>query len=659
MKKYYTYAEIASAVGKSVSTIRNRSKSEGWNYIEKTATGFPLRLFIYDNLPDDVKDALQEQQRIEDELNAIEEEAARDYEAERNQLWDAWERATGAARDKAAYRANILRDIVGMFRSGMNFTDAAKEIADKNSISPQCIYKWYYGNGKVKGAKHFDNCDWNAALLPQYKRTRPTRANCSDEVWAALEADYLRAERPDFSACYERVRLLAKRKKWDLPSVRTLRRWFKTIDRVRVVRARYGERAAIDIFPKQERTVKDMRVMQAIVGDGYRHNVFVIWPGLSKPIRPMTWVFSDVKSRKILGWCTGISENSDIIRQAFADVVAKYGIPDDIYLDNTRSAANKWLTGGVKTRYRFKPDENEVCGVFKAFGSTTHFTAIIGGDGNGPAKPIERAFGIGGVGEHIDKHPALAKAFTGRNTGDKPHNYNPKNAASYETFMEVFLDGIKILNAIPGRRTELGCGKYSLNQIFDEEYQRVEIRKATQQQMRLLLMPGENATVNFQGTLRLNAGKADGGRKNRYGHDALMQHENETVKVHFDPKALHGTVYVYSSQYEFICEAVCIAPVAFNSTEDAREHARARNHWNKANKAREKADRKILQIEDEKLYAIGDEFTDDKPVANVVAPMFHKAVNDETSWENDEEKRAELFAIGLEKLKKQKNFSDD
>ncbi|VEI46997.1 Bacteriophage Mu transposase [Actinobacillus equuli] len=41
------------------------------------------------------------------------------------------------------------------------------------------------------------------------------------------------------------------------------------------------------------------------------------------------------------------------------DVIYKYGIPRHITIDNTRAAANKWMTGGVPNRYRFKvkPDD--------------------------------------------------------------------------------------------------------------------------------------------------------------------------------------------------------------------------------------------------------------------------------------------------------------
>lgn len=86
--------------------------------------------------------------------------------------------------------------------------------------------------------------------------------------------------------------------------------------------------------------------MQWINGDGYQHNVFVKWFN-GEILRPKTWFWQDVASRKIIGWRTDVSENTDSIRLSLMDVFQTYGIPQELTIDNTRAAANKWLTGGV------------------------------------------------------------------------------------------------------------------------------------------------------------------------------------------------------------------------------------------------------------------------------------------------------------------------
>ncbi|NMV21723.1 DDE endonuclease, partial [Vibrio parahaemolyticus] len=83
-----------------------------------------------------------------------------------------------------------------------------------------------------------------------------------------------------------------------------------------------------------------------INGDGYQHNVFVRWWN-GEILRPKTWIWQDIYSRKVLGYYCDISENSDSIRLALMGVIDKYGLPKHATIDNTRAAANKWLTGGV------------------------------------------------------------------------------------------------------------------------------------------------------------------------------------------------------------------------------------------------------------------------------------------------------------------------
>ncbi|MDN4346322.1 transposase, partial [Citrobacter freundii] len=66
--------------------------------------------------------------------------------------------------------------------------------------------------------------------------------------------------------------------------------------------------------------------MEWINGDGYQHNVFVRWFN-GEIIRPKTWFWQDVHSRKIVGWRADVSENSDSIRLSLMDTLKTYGKP--------------------------------------------------------------------------------------------------------------------------------------------------------------------------------------------------------------------------------------------------------------------------------------------------------------------------------------------
>ncbi|TRC56239.1 transposase domain-containing protein, partial [Mannheimia haemolytica] len=80
--------------------------------------------------------------------------------------------------------------------------------------------------------------------------------------------------------------------------------------------------------------------------------------------------------------------------------------------------------GGIENRYRFKHTELDPKGIMPILGIDVHFTSILYGEGHGQAKPIERAFGRGGIGEKIDKRPELSGFYTGRNAQETPDNYN-------------------------------------------------------------------------------------------------------------------------------------------------------------------------------------------------------------------------------------------
>ncbi|EGO9722231.1 transposase, partial [Escherichia coli] len=181
-----------------------------------------------------------------------------------------------------------------------------------------------------------------------------------EDAWQFLIADYLRPEKPAFRKCYERLELAAREHGWSIPSRATAFRRIQQLDEAMVVACREGEHALMHLIPAQQRTVEHLDAMQWINGDGYLHNVFVRWFN-GDVIRPKTWFWQDVKTRKILGWRCDVSENIDSIRLSFMDVVTRYGIPEDFHItiDNTRGAANKWLTGGAPNRYRFKVKEDD------------------------------------------------------------------------------------------------------------------------------------------------------------------------------------------------------------------------------------------------------------------------------------------------------------
>ena len=90
------------------------------------------------------------------------------------------------------------------------------------------------------------------------------------------------------------------------------------------------------------------------------------------------------------------------------------------------------MTGGVPNRYRFKIKDDDPVGIMTLLmgRDRVHWTSVHGGRGHGQAKPVERAFGVGGIGEIVDKHPAFAGAWTGNSPLAKPENYGSRAVPS-------------------------------------------------------------------------------------------------------------------------------------------------------------------------------------------------------------------------------------
>ncbi|MEJ1402531.1 MAG: transposase domain-containing protein [Candidatus Sedimenticola sp. (ex Thyasira tokunagai)] len=516
------------------------------------------------------------------------------FSYDRDNLWAHYDRKSDKQKEAAKEKLMLLNAVMRLVENGTGMVDSFKAVGLAHGKSWRTIQGWYHGTSGRPGIKHYERTDWLAALVPGYIG-RTATAELSEEAWEFFKADYLRLEAPAATACYYRLERASKEHGWTIPVLRTLERRLQHIPRTIRVLRREGEEGLRRLYPAQQRSVQDMHSLEWINGDGYQHNVFVKWPN-GEIVRPKTWVWQDIYSRKILAYRVDLSENTDSIRLSFGDVVDNYGIPEHVTIDNTRAAANKWMTGGVANRYRFKVKEDDPLGLIPSLGAQVHWTSVFKGKGHGQAKPIERAFGVGGIGEVVDKHPAFEGAYTGRNTTAKPDNYGSK-AVPIEKFLKILQEEITAWNAKPGRRTEICNGELSYDQAFNASYENAPIQKATEEQRRLWLLTAEAIPVRKDGTLTLDAGSAVSKGRNRYHAHELLDYASHKVVVRFDPEDLHGTVHVYTLDSRYICTAECIEATGFGNTEAARSFNRERQRFVKATKLAAKAETRMDAME--------------------------------------------------------------
>lgn len=579
MKEWFSIQELLGLQGLPSSDRGIMKKADREQWVKQQKEGVRGKAYEYHlySLPPETQQALKIQyaKSLKTEISVADKsEKGKAERYVKEALWQPFDKANAKQKSKAETKYHACVAVENLVREKTPLMEALEIVATAQTVSIGSLKNWYY---KVR---NFEQSDWLAVLLTRSGKTAKDnlKAEFDLEAWDVFLADYLRPEKPTLAACYERLKRSAQEMGWKIPSKQTVQRKLESDVPYEVqVLKRDGEYALTQLVPSLKRTVADIQAMEWINGDGYQHNVFVRWKN-GEIVRPKTWFWQDIRTRKILGYRCDISENTDSIRYALMDVIYKYGIPRHITIDNTRAAANKWMTGGVPNRYRFKVKPDDPKGIIPLLGIQLHWTSVIAGTGHGQAKPIERAFSHGGVGELVDKDPALAGFYAGANVYDKPDNYNGgKDGVDYEVFMQALARGIEIFNTREGRNTEICQGIFSFDQVFARDYAQATVRKASPEQLRMLMLTSEKQRLTKNGEFTLNAGGKLYGRTNNYFAESLRGTHHKEVVVRFDPEKLHETVYVYSLDGVFLAEAQCNEAKAFGDTSAARTQKRLRD----------------------------------------------------------------------------------
>lgn len=495
-------------------------------------------------------------------------------------------------KDEAARRLMLLRDWHALLAHGLARQAVIETLTAKYEVSKATLSRYL---SLVRGQPEHA---WLYLLTPRYCG-RIAHAQMSAEAWEWLKADYLRPERPSASACIWRLRRIAAERGWTIPSDRTLMRRLERLPRAVKVLARHGKMAAQQLYPPQVRDKQALHALSIINGDGYKHNLWVVFPD-GEIVRAKTWYWQDVYSNAILAFRVDKTEHTDVIRLSFGDVVERYGIPDEVVIDNTMAAANKTMTGGLRNRFRFRVKDEEPLGIFPLLNVNARWAT----PGHGQAKPVERAFGIGGIGEIIDRAPEFAGAWTGASTQDKPEYDGKTRAVKLEQLVAVIEREVDAWNRKPGRRSAVARGR-SYWEVFEESFKASAIRRATEAQRRLWLLATEPVRANSRdGSITLDAGRVVGERQaNRYWCPELTEYAGQSVVARFDPARLHEGVHVYTLDGRYIGYAHCHAPAGFNDAAAAREHTRARKAFLRAQKVLLDAEVRMDVLEAAKLLS--------------------------------------------------------
>jgi putative transposase len=462
-------------------------------------------------------------------------------EVRRRWYWKQFECKSAARQKEARRRAAAAAKALELIKSGCAKMESYQAAAQEHSFSAAAV------RGFVADVDGFDRADFAAVLIDQ-RCGRPRESSYSSRIDDLFRSDFLRRERPSAPSCYDRIKPVAQREGLELPSLATIMRHLRRdLTWQAIVEAREGRKALEATYPAQERDRSVFRAMQALCADGYVFLSYVKWPDgvIARPC--MVW-WIDLFSGYPLAWRIDRTENLDLVRLSFGDVIEQFGIPDELYLDNGRGFAAHWMSGRIKHRFRFKLSEEEPAGIFSLLNIRVHWSI----PGHPQSKVIERAHRE--MHDRIDKHPKLAGAMA------------RDDAVPLELFVAVLDAEMEAIRQRPGRRAR-NCGGKSFWEVFSESYSEGPIRKATEAQRRLCLLAAQSVTVSARdGTVRL----AD----NRYFSEEIAALAGEKVTIRFDPQRLHDLLYIYRVTGEYVGAAQCVAPVGFNDSQAARTHAR-------------------------------------------------------------------------------------
>lgn len=493
----------------------------------------------------------------------------------RDEAWAQFEAMPDEVRAKARVRLDILQKFEA-FAATMGRDLSAREMARSFGYSARTIWNWL---ALVEGV---DPADWLAYLAPRHRAPGIGREGLKLADYTAffelLKGDYLRLEAPSFSASYDVACRIARAKGLAVLAERTARRRVDDIPRVTRVFAREGERGLARCFPPQVRDRTQMVALEGVNADCHKFDVFVQWDDDDKPRRAQLVAFQDLYSGKILSWRIDRDPNKVAVMSAFGELVETWGIPRHCLFDNGMEFANKWLSGGTSTRFRFKVRDDDPLGVLPQLGIQIHWAKPA----HGQAKPVERAFRD--MAQRIAKDARFAGAYVGNRPDAKPENYMSR-AIPLAEFVAVVADGIEQHNARVGRQSPT-CRGRSFDETFAESYAVAPIRKAMPEQRRLWLM-GQEVLKAHATHGRVTMHKAT------YWSDWMTDIAGEKVICRFDPEDLNAGLELYALDGSYLGFAATQEKTEFFNLSAAQEAAALDRRRKRLAKAALEAERPV------------------------------------------------------------------
>ena len=412
-------------------------------------------------------------------------------------------------------------------------------------------------------------------LVDKRGKWRKGKSSIDETVWQAFLYYYLDQAQHPIQKCLEYTKLWAQELRPDLyTEIPSYSAFYRRLDRelpegVKVL-GREGHKAYSDrCAPYIRRTYEDIASNEWWIADNHTFDVMVRDRD-GKLHRPYLTAFLDARSGIFTGWHITDNPCSDATLVALRKGILRYGIPDNIYVDNGR----EFLTfdiGGLGHRKKKPKDGVELFeppGVFKRLGIEMT-NAIVR---NAKAKIIERRF--------LDVKNDLSRLFetyTGGNVLEKPERLKTvlrKDAVytdeEFREYVEMVLEYYFNLQEYNGAVTE-DRGKLKMD-VFNEHLHRK--RTASAEELHLMLMRSSRPQKVGRRGVHLDI---SGTHIDYWNDDFLFLMQGQTVYFRYDPDDLSEVrIYDLKDRYLMSVPADNTAVLSYNSSKEEVKAAMAK-----------------------------------------------------------------------------------
>lgn len=450
--------------------------------------------------------------------------------------------------------------------------EALAQLCQDREISVATFYRW--------------RTDYRAgglgALLPHWGKTRGQFMALSTPIQAYLKDEYCSPQRPSPTTVYAHLASLCRHLGEALPSPSTVNRFLVTLPQPAVVLAREGPKAwRVHMEPKCHRDLNALAPNEYWCGDHREMDVFVRSDDRddAKIFRPWLTAWLDLGTRTCVGHVLRLVPNSDGIALALRAGILRFGVPQELYIDNGKDYRCEYLNGKRATsrNVTLSPDVTDTLapGVLSPLGvAITHAKPY-----QAWSKPIEPWFS-----HTFPEWEKSQPGYCGQNGKARPEKLSGEIKRGELLTLAEFSARITARIDAYHRTEHSELGRAPL-----AAWNNREIVQPNPRTLDLLLMRQKSVKIYHQG-IKLH------GRY--YWHDDLILHIGHQVEVRFGDEL--GRVLVFAGG-QFVCEALNEPAMLMGATREDLAKLHRRKKLALARNQAYLADRSVLRNPDQYL----------------------------------------------------------